>query len=277
MKSNKNRVAIMFLTKITWLLITLCVTLVACSQPTIDAENPEESIEQIKESLSSDEREQFEDAMEIVASNILADAFGNILGGGDVNLDPETALQDVDGMTAGEVISYADSIRQAREERAREQAHQEIKELSEKRAEARAAQSQLEDFTVERSRFYKRERRWTSDDPIIEVTVTNNTEHAISRAYFEGVIASPSREVPYLEKRFNYSIPGGIEPGETQEWNLAPNRFSEWGRVDMEGDMVFTATPYRVDDASGDPLFEADFSERDAKRLQSLLEEYGEP
>ncbi|WP_241644984.1 hypothetical protein [Rosenbergiella metrosideri] len=107
------------------------------------------------------------------------------------------------------------------------------------------------------------------------MSVENGTNKAIARAYFKGVIASPGREVPWLTDTFNYQISGGLEPGEKAEWNLAPNIFSDWGKVNAPSDAVFTVTVIRVDDAQGNPVFgDAEFSERDAKRLAEFQAEY---
>jgi len=107
------------------------------------------------------------------------------------------------------------------------------------------------------------------------LSVENGTNKAIARAYFKGVIASPGREVPWFTDTFNYQISGGLEPGEKAEWNLAPNMFSDWGKVNAPSDAVFTVTVIRVDDAQGNPVFgDAEFSERDAKRLAELQAKY---
>ena len=60
--------------------------------------------------------------------------------------------------------------------------------------------------------------------PIIELTVRNNTGHPVSRAYFEGVLSTPGRSVPWIKDSFNYQISGGLEPNEESTWRLAPNK-----------------------------------------------------
>lgn len=239
--------------------LLLVVALMGCSEPTLDTDDLESSMEEVQESLSEDEKETFEDAWDTIGMEVLA---------GDI---------DIDGKTADDVIDRAEEVRAERERQAREEAHQEIEELREQREAAMAAREKLEAFEVERSRYYMQERRFGGDQPIVEMTVTNGTDHAVSRAYFEGVVTVPDREVPFVDETFNYSISGGIEPGETQTWELAPNQFSEWGTVDYRDDMVLTVETTRIDDANEDPLFEADWGERDQDRLDTLVEEYGDP
>ena len=97
--------------------------------------------------------------------------------------------------------------------------------------------------------------------------VRNGTEHAISRAYFSGTLATPGRAVPWLREDFNYQVPGGVEPGETADWSLAPNMFSEWGSVEQRDDMVLTVEVMKLDGPDGETLYDSNFSEEDDKRL----------
>ena len=129
---------------------------------------------------------------------------------------------------------------------------------------------------MSKSRFYQKAQAYgLGNQPIIEITVNNGTGSAVARAYFKGTIASPGRSVPWLVESFNYSISGGLEPGETQSWSLAPNQFSDWGKVEAPKDAIFTVTVERLDGADGKPLFDAGaFTERDAIRLTTLQEKY---
>lgn len=263
------------------------ITLVGCT-PTIDTsseERMEESVKEIRDSLSGSDLDEFDEAMMTLAfSSIGEDLF-------DPDLDEDEMerrmLAALDGKNAREVVAEAEDVREQvaekeakremeRHERERTQALQEIEELEEAKADAEQARSSLEKFTIERSRFRKVEQRFGRAKPEIQLEVTNNTEHAVSRAYFDGRLATPGRSVAWLEETFNYSIAGGLEPGESAEWNLAPNTFSDWGQVEERDDMVFTVTTTRLDGADGEPLFVDDFGEREANRLETLRAEFGE-
>lgn len=254
-------------------------TLLACSEPTIDGssdEAVETSLEQMTEGMSEQEHSEFAEA-------IMALAFGDSdLLSAAIQADSPKVFSAsmrarLDGKTADQVISEYADLRAEREAREREQARQEMSELRQRQEQSQLDRSQMEAFQVLRSRFYMREARYGSDQPIMELRVRNDTDHAISRAYFQGTIASPGRSVPWIEETFNYSIPGGLEPGEQAEWNLAPNRFSDWGKVNVPADAVFTVVPYRLDGADGDALFDSGaFSERDEHRLQHLESRFGE-
>ena len=113
------------------------------------------------------------------------------------------------------------------------------------------------------------------EQSIIELTVKNGTSHAVSRAYFKGTIASPNRSVPWLQDTFNYLISGGLEPGEEASWSLAPNMFSDWGKVEAPSDAIFTTTVERLDGADGEALYSTiEFGEIEEERLSELKEKY---
>src|SRR5690554_4721346 len=110
--------------------------------------------------------------------------------------------------------------------------------------------------------------------PIIELSVVNGTDKAVSRVFFEGVVASPGRSVPWVEDTFNYSIPGGIEPGESADWALAPNMFSAWA-TEVPADAILTLKAYKLE-GPGYELPEKSFSDNDKERLDTLKSRYPE-
>lgn len=256
-----------------WLLRLVCgfaLGLQGCGPPKIDTtteETTKASVQRVKDALPEAERKRFEDALTVVA-------FAGAGSLADMVRDPEgvktRGLASLNGRTATEVLAEADRILEGRRLKEREQAAKEIADLEAKKATSAAAEAGLAKFTVTKSRFFKRKSMF-SEDPVIELSVTNGTTSAISRAYFNGVVATPGRSVPWIKEDFSYSIPGGLEPGETASWSLAPNRFSSWG-TDVPGDAVMTVVVTRLDGPDGKPLFEVAFSEKDAKRLDALRE-----
>lgn len=256
--------------------VIVSLVLVGCGEQRIDASSEkafESSLEQVRESLSDEERAEFDEALSYLATEELSRGFALALAGGELN--PESVIDELgaalDGRSASEVIQTA----QARQ---REAALEEIEELREAKEEWEEAQEQLSAFQVSRARLTERERVFGMTEPIIELSVENGTDHAVSRAYFRGVVASPGRSVPWIDAEFNYQIRGGIEPGESADWNLAPNMFSEWGAVDVPSDAVLTVETVRLDGADGNALFDATgWTERDAERLESLEAAWDSP
>lgn len=102
--------------------------------------------------------------------------------------------------------------------------------------------------------------------------MTNGTSKPISRAFFRGVLATPERSVPWLEEDFNYSISGGIEPGETAVWSLQPGYGGGWRSVEIKPDAIFEVSVSDLFDHEGKSITEAEkFSDGDAKRLKLLV------
>lgn len=246
-------------------------------EPKIDSsseQSMQESAQLVRESLPPERRGQFDEALATLALSSLD--FASILSG-TVDADQMVAntKAQLHGLTAEQVIAEAGRAKAEREIREREQAFAEIAELQEKQNAAAVAREKLKDFEVKRSRFYLRERRYSGKEPVIEMTVLNGTDSAVSRAFFKGVVASPGRSVPWISEDFNYSIRGGLEPGEEQKWSLAPNQFSAWG-TEVPDDAILTVTVERLDGADDQPLFgSGGFSERDERRLEALIQQYG--
>lgn len=268
--------------------LCLAIPLVAgCTEKRVDTSSDEtmkHSVAQVRESLPLIQREDFDAALKtLIASHLdMKQMFTNAMAG-DTTLQGTTAnLADklkgeISGKTGPQIIAYAGDIRRERDARAKAQAFEEIKELKAKKVMSDKAKEELANFVVLRSRFYKQAQRYGNDKPIIELSVKNNTARPISRAYFEGTIASPNRAVPWLRETFNYKISGGLEPGEEAEWTLAPNQFSDWGKVEAPADAILTVTVTGLDGADEKTLFSSnDFSKRDAERLALLLKQYGQ-
>ncbi len=262
------------------LLPVLMLVVAGCSDPTIDASTDESmkaSIETVRESLPQEQRAKFDDALKILAFSQI-DLKGLFAEGASGAGSTKGKMKDtLNGKTGEEVIAEAERIKRERKEKEKTQALNEIKELQEKQAKAVKEKESLKQFQVIRSHFYKQEQRFGRDKPIIELTVKNGTAHPVSRAYFKGTLASPSRSIPWLVETFNYNISGGLEPGEQVEWSLAPNQFSDWGSVDTPTDAILTVEVEQLDGPDGKPLFSSrSFSERDEKRLEELTAEYNQ-
>ena len=265
--------------RISWVAVALLTLAMAgCSKPTIDASSDESmkaSAQKVRESLPGAKRAEFDEAVRILAFSQID--LAAIMAGGASSASVEAKMKGaLDGKTAEEVIAQAAQVKAERQARAREQALAEIQELEKKRVDAEKSREELKKFAVLRSRFHVQEQRFMGKQPIIEITVKNGTNSPVSRAYFNGVIASPNRSVPWLKDDFNYSIKGGLEPGEEASWSLAPNMFSDWGKVEAPADAVFTVTVERLDGPDGETLFSTrGFDEDDGKRLAELKSKYG--
>ncbi len=155
------------------------------------------------------------------------------------------------------------------------QALDEIRELETKRVEYESMYEQLNKFQVVHSQFIMSEQEFGRKQPIIVLAVRNGTDRAVSRAYFEGTIASPGRSDPWYKDRFNHRISGRLEPGEEATWHLEPNMFSGWGKVDAPADAALTVAVENIDGADNKSIYSIrEFTERDRKRLDELKKQH---
>jgi len=268
--------------KIEILFVFILFVTTGCDQlmpaPKIDTstdESMKQSSQKVREALPEEKRSEFDKALQVLAFSQIS--IKDIFSGGVAevgNLEGKMK-RSLHGKTAQEVISEADKLQLERKIKEKEQALEEIKELEQTQATNTIAQQELKAFEILRSRFYMQEKRYSGKQPIIELTVKNGTSSAVAQAYFEGTIASPNRSVPWFKDSFSYKISGGLEPNEEAKWSLAPNQFSDWGKVEAPADAIFTVTVKRLDGADGEPIYSAnEFSEYDKKRLAELQEKY---
>ncbi|WP_010490773.1 DUF6694 family lipoprotein [Pseudomonas sp. S9] len=254
------------------------VLLAGCGEPRLDGSSEaalKASVVKVSEKLDSTKKEEFTEALQLVALSKM-DLAAVMSGKKSSDTLAVEMLTEVNGKTADELIAQANVIKAERAAKEKEQALKEISELESELAAAEKSKVELAKFTVSRSRFYQRDRKYSAiKEPIIEMTVYNGTAHPVSRAYFKGTIASPGRSIPWIVEDFNHVISGGIEPLESMDWALAPNMFSEWGKVDVPNDAVFTIEVVRLDGPGGEALFDSSgLSENQLDRLAKLKEKY---
>lgn len=260
------------------LIISALLLLSGCFETRIDGKNDSSfkaSIQKMKESLPKDKQERFtEDVLLLTMKNF---SLSDLMSG---KAKAEDALvyarADLNGKTADEITAQAAAVRAEREQREREQALAEIAELQQRKADAEKAKQELAKFEIKRSRFFIEDGEYSFQrKPIIDLEVVNGTGQPISRAYFQGTIATPGRAVPWFSGSFNYQIPGGLEAGEAAKWRLAPNQFSDWGKVDAPADAVFTVEVMRLDGADQKALFDSrGLDESQLARLEALKTKY---
>lgn len=237
-------------------------------------------MESVKSSLTEEEKKEFEEAVQIMAFSEI----GNIFEAAANPDGMQRKIKDkLNGKTADEIIAEGNQILAERKKKEREQAINEIEEinikiaeLEKKRSEAEKAKEDLKKFNVLRSRFYFQKSSFL-EEAVIELTVKNETTQPVSRAYFNGVLSSPGRSIPWVQDSFNYKILGGLEPGEQATWKLSPNMFGEWSKAPKDrNDMVLTVSVYRIDGADEEAIYDSNFSEKDSDRLEELNQRLSE-
>lgn len=260
--------------------VSVALILSACGDPRIDGSSEEAykaSIQKVRDALDEKKKDEFDSALKQVAFSKL-DLKAIFSGSATPDSIGKDVLTSLNGKTASDVIADAKKMQEEREAKEREQALSEIKELEQKKAASTSAAEQLKKFEVSRSRFSQKSNGYFGKQPIIELTVKNGTSSVVSHAYFEGTLASPGRAVPWHKDEFNYKISGGLEPGESAKWSLAPNMFMGWGKVEAPADAVFTVVVTQLDGPDGKPVYSSrEYSEQDAERLAQLTSKYAAP
>lgn len=176
----------------------------------------------------------------------------------------ENARAVVDGRTAKEIITLAQDERKKAIEAAlaiyRDQITKAKSALSDIDAEANAAarnraeqKTLLDRIEITKPRFTIEKEQFSLDSPRISFTIANKGIIPIKHIFVHGKVQTPGRAVPWVDADFNYEFPGGLEPKEIQALNLAPNMFSDWGKVpkDAVTGALLTLTLVAFEDSGG--------------------------
>lgn len=222
----------------------------AYADPTIDGSNQrqfEKSLEEVRATLDDSEIESFNDALSAYMMRTMLDG-QNLLAFGEMSEEERDDLynearQSLHGLSAEEVMA-----------RVQDEASADPSVVAD--VDASVAQEMLSRFEIESARYFVREESYMPGTPVIELRVTNNTGEPVSRGYFRGILQTPGRSVPWVDDTFSYSIAGGIEPGETLEWRLAPNQFGPWGNSAIPDDAVLNVEVIRLDGPDGEALWQ---------------------
>nr|WP_287836729.1 DUF6694 family lipoprotein [Halomonas sp.] len=234
------------------------------------------SIEKVRESLPTYKRDEFDTALKIIAMSSFngIDLFNpQRMNAAEI---AESANAYMHGLTGDEIIERADEMLRQRRAREREQALRTLNRLEAKQTSAQQAQEHLTQISIDSARYYLSTSPYGALEPVIELTVTNGSDRAVAELMLHGVLKSPNREVAWVDETFYYAISGGLAPGESATWSLAPNRFGPWGNDQIPRNAVLTLTLLGVNNSEGEPLWDAPaLTDNEAERLEELRAEYG--
>ncbi|WP_332308446.1 DUF6694 family lipoprotein [Halomonas sp. GT] len=250
-----------------------------CSDPKIDTSSMPAavvSVEKVRDSLPTYKRDEFDQALTIIAMSSFSGI--DLLNAQRMNAAEiaESANAYMHGLTGDEIIERADKMLRERRAREREQALQTLDRLETKQARAKHDQQQRARVSIESADYYISTSPYGAFEPVIDLQVTNSSDQEVSELFLHGVLTSPGRETPWVDETFYYVIAGGLAPGETAQWSLAPNRFGPWGNDQIPRDTELTITLQGVNNAQGEPLWDSpSLSENEAAKLEALRAEYG--
>ena len=271
------------------LLIPITMLLAGCGKPRVDTSTDQKmktSLEKVRASLPEAQRSEFDDSIKTLAL-AKVDGLGDLFALAQTGALEQQAKAQLNGKTGLEIIAEAQRVaaerlereKKAEEQRKQQEREERLAELATLRAKLDAESPDLlAKFVVERANFRKSTAGFMREN-LIELAVRNGTGKAVSRAYFQAVLLTPGREIPWVDSSFNYEISGGLEAGEAAVWKLTPNMFGDWAKAPTErNDTIFIARPVRLDGANGKCFTGERLSEAEVGRLQTLmaLVEYGE-
>jgi len=245
-------------------IVILVAALQSCSaEKTLNTDNTEvytKSLSAVSEGLSPDQQEDLQLALRsLLASSVDPSGQGGL---GTLTalaaMTPEQMLaaigDEVDGLTAIEVI---DLSLQRKIERLQSQISSGEQTLAEANAEQAAADEILAQISIENPRYYWNKTRYRTE-PVISFTVRNEGAVPVKRIFMHGTVITPGRSIPWIDEDFNYDFSGGLEPGEEQALNLAPNSFGPWGEQATQdrGDLVLELELMNYEGADGTRVLE---------------------
>ncbi len=264
--------------------VTVAFLIVGCGSPRIDGSSEEKmksSIEKIQNSLSNEKREEFNKAFQVVVFSTIDYKSIFLLGEPDKEVNYKNTIKNAEMLlhnkTADEVIAEANKIRkdniakqESKEKKMKEQEREyalkeekrllkkqeellnKINNLKNDKNEAEKNTEELKKIEIIKSEFYiEKDNKYSLyPQPIIDITVKNNTDKAIARIFATGTVKTEGREIPWIKEDFNYTINGGIEPGETYSTKLSPNIFSKWGESRVGENAIFTVEIVEIEGAN---------------------------
>ncbi len=202
----------------------------ATAEATIDGSSKgacDRSVYRVSETLSGDQKEKFREALKTIQGKEFMKNRNEILKKREIPDEVYAAYcAKIDGKTAKEVIVMAEAIKRP----------------------AKMQAQLLKAFEVREAKF-SLEKKFA----VIKLTVHNGTKHTVAKAFFHVVLTTPDKSEPWLDKKnIMYTIPGEIEPDDTQTWILKFNLDRGWEKAPRDrDDLEFRATTTRIDDANG--------------------------
>ena len=110
-------------------------------------------------------------------------------------------------------------------------------DISSAEARLQGAESRADSVEVLSPSYYWR-RTGNFEQPVIEFAVRNEGTVPISRIYFNCVLITPNRSIPWARQQFVYDFKGGLEPRQKLTLTLQV-RNSQWGDLQLK-DLVNT-------------------------------------
>lgn len=269
-------------------LIVVSITAFGCSDPVVDGSSDKArkvSIEKIKESLSAEQKVEFDDALKVLAGEVFVRALSG---------DKKAAnfMKEVmDGKSAIQIIAKAKEIKEERsrkediskakraaEEKKREKAQKEqdrirIADLRMKLRLWESAQQEFKQMIVTVEGLRPGENAMGQKRPIVKFILENKTSKAVARIETNAMYRTPGRKFPWAKGKISITIKGGLEPGEKKEvYQLLASGYSDdWVNLELKSDAKLEVEIVDIQDDKMDTLFPDMITETEREELERLL------
>lgn len=258
-------------------LVTLM--LAGCGGPKLDGTSDERltaSLDKVTKDMPQDKKAQLLEDLKLITFSNIGEALTGQITAEQAKNNVRTTLN---GKTAEDVAVIAGNLRTERALKEKQQALAEIKQLQDIQQMAEKAKVEMAKFQILKSEFYFTEKNKNvaapHGQPVVVAKVKNGTTYSVARVGFKGTVASPGRATPWFVGTVELPIPGGIEPGESPTWEITPNQFSDWGKLDAPPEALFSLEIIKLVGADGTLLFDASgLTPQQTERLQALQDKY---
>ena len=248
---------------IIFLILVFCSGCMAPRLDTSSTRKMEKSMNEMRDKLTDEQNDRLDKAMMLIAFD--AFEFDNILKMNEINTNNmlSKVKRKLDGKTYNDIIGIAKNV-----------AKKKISELKKQKKETQIAEKGISQVEVKENQLFNKTEVGafgsTYTNRVLKLTVKNNHSMAFSKIYFNAKTFAKDRDVPYLNDDFVYEIPGGIQPGETQTWELVPNIFGDenWRKDIPGGYLVVKAI--NAEDANGKKVYDSEWSDSKQKELDEL-------
>ncbi|MFK7959863.1 MAG: hypothetical protein AB8G96_04990 [Phycisphaerales bacterium] len=246
----------------------------------------DQSVERAASRLAGERRSDFLDAVSLLVAPLEREE-ASIADMADPQEAARRRRGRIHGMSADQIIAEAERVRESRAIAA--EANR-VSELARARAEAFTkvaalrgrldadAQARLGDFAIERVRFVGTNAGLISGSRDIQLDVRNHLDQPIAAVRLQLLLVGPGRAVPWIDRTIRYTIPGGIEAGESATWRVRTSATDGWNAdIDHVAPVVLVARPLELVGVRGISLTGAYFDDADEARLEALLAAHSHP
>jgi len=237
----------------------LGLVVVGCGPQTLETssvEKLEKSLNEMREQIELEQRDRLDEALKyLVGDSAIMEDEAN-------PPHPELVLalyEPLKGMTADGMIAEA-------RRRRLDEVQTAVTELEELRAGSEGAQEALDQFDLEKSRVYKRNRGFL-EWPVIEFKAGNNTDQEIWLIHFRAALLRPGYDEPWLVEEFDQLVLNGLAPGERDLWRIEPEQ-QEWVTlIDPHPDFIFILEIMRLEGLGGTVIAATEWGDIEESRL----------